>query len=207
MVQHTTALIRNVSYRERAAGYYGVFPFALAQLVVELPYLAVQTVLFSSIVYWMVWFARDAGKFFLFNLFFFLTLVYFVFFGQACMALAPSVPLANVLSSFFFGFWNLFCGFLIPQIAMPVYYKFWIYWLDPVSWSLYGLSISQLGDLNDVYIQDFNGQMMTVPDFLAARFNWHRYMMWPIVPILLAFAGAFGFVFFIALKKINYQRR
>ena len=49
-VQHIIALQRTVMYRERAAGYYGVLPFALAQQVVEIPYLAGQAVIYSAIV-------------------------------------------------------------------------------------------------------------------------------------------------------------
>ena len=33
--------------RERAAGYYSEYPFAAAQAIVELPYLLVQSFLFS----------------------------------------------------------------------------------------------------------------------------------------------------------------
>jgi hypothetical protein len=33
--------------RERAAGYYSEYPFALAQAVVEIPYLLVQAALYS----------------------------------------------------------------------------------------------------------------------------------------------------------------
>ena len=79
--------------------------------------------------------------------------------------------------------------------------------MNPVTWSLYSLAISQLGDLNDQDIQSFNGEVMPVPEFLAERFNWHRYMMWPIVPILLGFAGLFSVLTYVALKRINYQRR
>lgn len=205
--QHTVALQRTVMYRERAAGYYHILPFALAQQAVEIPYLLVQTVLFSCIVYYMVYFAVDAGKFFLFMLFFFLTLLYFVIFGMFAVALTPVVALANVFCSFFFGFWNLFCGFLIPQPAMPVYWKYWIYYLNPVTWSLYSLAISQLSDLDDEIIRNFEGELMPVPEFLEERFGWEYSMMWSIVPILLSFAGLFSVLTYLALKKINYQRR
>ena len=62
-------------------------------------------------------------------LFFFLTLLYFVVFGIAAVALTPAVALANVLCSFFFGMWNLTCGFLIPSPAIPPY---WFYYINPV---------------------------------------------------------------------------
>ena len=40
--------------RERSAGYYASYPYALAQALVEIPYLVVQAFLFSFIVYFMV---------------------------------------------------------------------------------------------------------------------------------------------------------
>ena len=47
--------------RERAAGYYSEMPFAAAQVLVEVPYLLAQAVLFSIISYWMVHFEADPG--------------------------------------------------------------------------------------------------------------------------------------------------
>ena len=47
--------------RERAAGYYAEMPFAAAQVLVEVPYLLAQAVLFSAISYWMVHFEADPG--------------------------------------------------------------------------------------------------------------------------------------------------
>jgi len=205
-IQQVTAVQRAVMYRERAAGMYGVLPFSLAQQAVELPYLIVQTILYSSIVYWMVYFAVDAAKFFLFCLFFLLTLIYFVNFGVAAVCLTPNVALSNVLCSFFFGLWNLTCGFLIPRPSMPAYWR-WFYYINPVSWSLYSLAVSQLGDLDDTLIVDFTGQTQTVPVFLADRFGWEYSMMWPIVGILMGFALTFSFIAVFALYRINYQRR
>lgn len=206
-VQHIASQQRSIMYRERAAGYYGSFAFAAAQQITELPYLAFQSILYCSIVYWMVWFQRDAGKFFLFILYFFLTFTFFVAFGLAAVALTPAAALANVLSSFFFGFFNLFAGFIVSQPQMPLWFKYWVPFMDPVFWSIYGLSISQMGSLDDVYITDLAGKTTTVPEFLAERFNWHHSMLWVIVAILAGFTLLFSFIAALALKYINYQRR
>ena len=50
--------------------------------------------------------------------------------------------------SFFYSFFNLFAGFLIPVPAMPWWWR-WNAYLDPVQWTLYGLVASQLGDVHD----------------------------------------------------------
>ena len=47
--------------RERAAGYYSEMPFAAAQVLVEVPYLLAQAILFSAISYPMVHFEADPG--------------------------------------------------------------------------------------------------------------------------------------------------
>lgn len=93
-----------------------------------------------------IWFQRDAGAFFWFFFLFLLTLAYFTFFGVMAVALTPNVAFANVFCSFFFGLWNLLCGFLITEPQMRRY-TFWFYYINPVSWSLYGLVESQLKDL------------------------------------------------------------
>lgn len=206
-VQHIVALQRSIMYRERAAGYYGVVPFALAQQAVELPYLLVQAIIYSMIVYWCVYFAVDAGKFFWFVLFFLLTLIYFVIFGMMAVALTPAVALANVFCSLWFGIMNLYSGFIKPEPAMPVYWRYWVPWANPVAWSIYGLSVSQLGNVNDVYVVNFTGQTVTVSEFLAQRFNWHYYMVGPIVAILVGFTALFSAITVLSLKFINYQRR
>ena len=50
------------AYRERAAGYYATYPFALAQFLIEIPYVMAQSVFFSVITYFMIYFYIDAGK-------------------------------------------------------------------------------------------------------------------------------------------------
>lgn len=47
--------------RERYAGLYASIPYAVAQGTVEIPYLLVQSALFSVIVYFMLHLETDAG--------------------------------------------------------------------------------------------------------------------------------------------------
>ena len=48
--------------RERAAGYYAELAWAAGEMVVELPYLLLQTCLYSVITYFMIWFEINAGE-------------------------------------------------------------------------------------------------------------------------------------------------
>ena len=48
--------------RERAAGYYAELAWAAGEVIVEIPYLIVQTCLYSVITYFMIWFEINAGE-------------------------------------------------------------------------------------------------------------------------------------------------
>ena len=78
--------------------------------------------------------------------------------------------------------------------------------MDPVAWSLYGLLTSQLGNVQATII-DFNGQVVSVADFMVERFGYHYSMIGPIVAILFAFVLFFRGLSVWALTRINFQKR
>lgn len=61
-VQPVFAGERAVSYRERGAGMYSPTAWVLAMCAIEIPYVLVQTVVYSCITYSMIHFEWTAGK-------------------------------------------------------------------------------------------------------------------------------------------------
>lgn len=114
-VQPVVAVERSVFYRERAAGMYSPLPYAMAQGLIEIPYVFLQTIVYGVITYSMIQFEWTAAKFFWYLLFMFLTFSYFTFYGMMAVGLTSSQQLAAVISSAFYSIWNLFSGFLIPR--------------------------------------------------------------------------------------------
>ncbi|KAA3458581.1 ABC transporter G family member 31-like [Gossypium australe] len=114
-VQPVVSIERTVFYREKAAGLYAPTSYAVAQGLVELPYIAAQAILFGIITYFMINFERTASKFFLYLVIMFLTFTYFTFYGMMAVGLTPSLHMAAVVSSAFYSFWNLLSGFLVPK--------------------------------------------------------------------------------------------
>ena len=51
-----------IARRERYAGLYASIPYAIAQGTVEIPYLLIQSGLYSVIVYFMIHFEITAGE-------------------------------------------------------------------------------------------------------------------------------------------------
>ncbi|KAG8472011.1 hypothetical protein CXB51_036309 [Gossypium anomalum] len=147
-VQPFVATERVVMYRERFAGMYSSWAYALAQVTIEVPYLFIQALVFEAITYPMIGYYGSPYKVFWYFYAIFCTQLYFTFFGMLFVSLTPEVTIAGALSSAFYPLLNLFSGFLIPQPQIPKWWV-WLYYLMPSSWTLNCLLTSQYGDVND----------------------------------------------------------
>ncbi|KAL6645161.1 hypothetical protein ACP70R_016769 [Stipagrostis hirtigluma subsp. patula] len=114
-VQPLVAMERTVFYREKAAGMYSAFPYALGQVIIELPYALVQAIIYGFIVYAMMGFDWVAAKFLWYIFVMYVTLLYFTFYGMMAVGLTPNYHIASIASSAVYTFWNLFCGFIMPR--------------------------------------------------------------------------------------------
>ncbi|XP_022723776.1 ABC transporter G family member 36-like [Durio zibethinus] len=125
-VQPVVAVERTVFYREKAAGMYSAMPYAIAQVVIEIPYVFIQSTVYSIIVYAMIGFEWTAAKFFWYLFFMFFSLLYFTFYGMMAVAVTPNYHIASIVSSAFYALWNAFSGFIIPRPSIPI-------WLEMVT--------------------------------------------------------------------------
>ncbi|RRT70769.1 hypothetical protein B296_00009165 [Ensete ventricosum] len=126
-VQPVVAVERTVFYRERAAGMYSALPYAFgqaltdtcvlfhSQVVIELPYVLIQSMLYGVIVYAMIGFEWTVAKFFWYIFFMYFTLLYFTFYGMMTVGITPNHNIAAIVSAAFYGLWNLFSGFIVPR--------------------------------------------------------------------------------------------
>ncbi|KAM0897411.1 hypothetical protein ACQ4PT_022583 [Festuca glaucescens] len=200
-VQPVVAVERTVFYRERAAGMYSAFPYAFGQVVIELPYTLVQATVYGVIVYSMIGFEWTAPKFFWYLFFMYFTLLYFSFYGMMVVGLTPHHHISSIVSSMFYAIWNLFSGFIIPRPKVPIWWR-WYCWLCPVAWTLYGLVVSQFGDVmtpmdDGVLVKDF------VEDYFDFKHSWLGY----VAAVVVAFGVLFAFLFGFAIAKLNFQKR
>ncbi|MBA0745369.1 hypothetical protein Gogos_007946 [Gossypium gossypioides] len=202
-VQPVVSVERTVFYRERAAGMYSAMPYAIAQVLVEIPYIFVQASVYGIIVYSMIGFEWTAAKFFWYLFFMLFTLLYFTYYGMMAVAVTPNHHIAAIVSSAFYGLWNVFSGFIIPRPSIPVWWR-WYYWICPVSWTLYGLFVSQFGDINEL-LEDGNNE--TVKQYLRNSYGFRHDYLGLVAAVIMSFAVLFGTIFAVAIKMFNFQRR
>lgn len=200
-VQPVIAVERTVFYRERAAGMYSALPYAAAQVIIELPHILVQTLVYGIIVYAMMGFEWTASKFFWYIFFNYFTFLYYTFYGMMTMAITPNPHVAAILSSSFYAIWNLFSGFIIPLSKIPIWWK-WFYWVCPVAWTLYGLVTSQYGD-NMQKLE--NGQR--VEEFVKSYFGFEHDFLGVVAIVVVSFSVLFALIFTFGIKAFNFQKR
>ncbi len=88
---------------------------------------------------------------------------------------------------------------------MPIYFR-WFYSVDPIAWALYGIVVTQLGDVNaGVALPD--GTTVDLQMLLITTFDYHYSFRGWVVAILLGFAVFFGAVAVLCLKVLKFQRR
>ncbi|XP_061350153.1 pleiotropic drug resistance protein 2-like isoform X1 [Gastrolobium bilobum] len=204
-VQPVVATERTVLYRERAAGMYSEMPYAIGQVAIEVIYVAIQSLAYTIILYWMIGFHLQVGNFLLFYYFIFMAFMYFTLFGMMTVSLTPNHQIAAIVMSFFLNFWNLFSGFLIPRTQIPIWWR-WYYWGSPVAWTIYGLVTSQVGDNNSqIDVPGFTP--MTVKDYLERQLGFEQSFLGFVALTHIAFCLLFLFVFAYGIKFLNFQKR
>ncbi|KAF8397869.1 hypothetical protein HHK36_016794 [Tetracentron sinense] len=204
-VQSVVAIERTVFYRERAAGMYSELPYAFAQVAIETIYVAIQTFIYTLLLYSMIGFHWRLDKFLWFYYFILMCFVYFTMYGMMVVALTPGHQIAAIVMSFFLSFWNLFSGFMIPRPQIPIWWR-WYYWASPVAWTLYGLVTSQVGD-KDTPIEVPGVVNMTVKSFLKENLGFEHDFLGAVAAAHVGFVLLFFFVFAYGIKFLNFQRR
>ncbi|KAJ5778931.1 CDR ABC transporter [Penicillium paradoxum] len=130
--------------REYPSRIYGWVAFCTANVVCEIP-----AAIISALIYWLLWYypvgfptdSATAGYVFL------MTMLFFLFqasWGQWICAFAPSFTVISNVLPFFFVMVNLFNGIVRPYADYPVFWKYWMYYVNPVTWWFRGVLSSVL---------------------------------------------------------------
>ncbi|KAI3984864.1 hypothetical protein MKX01_004632 [Papaver californicum] len=205
-VQSVVSIERTVFYRERAAGMYSSLAYAFSQVAIEVTYVAIQTLVYTLLIYSMIGFEWQLHKFIWFYYFIFMCFVYFTMCGMMMVALTSGYQMAAIVMSFIYTLWNLFAGFLIPRPQIPIWWR-WYYWASPVSWTLYGLVTSQVGDKNTPLEIPGQAEKIMLQDFLKDNLGFEYNFLGYVALGHLGFVLLFFFVFAYCIKFLNFQRR
>ncbi|KAG8528240.1 uncharacterized protein KY384_007157 [Bacidia gigantensis] len=133
-------------YRENPSRSYNWFAFSFASTITEVP-----SAIVGSVLYWLLWYLpaglpRDsstAGYVFL------MTMLFFLFqssWGQWICAFAPSFTVLSNILPFFFVMFSLFNGVIRPYSQLSVFWKYWMYYINPSTYYIGGVISATLRD-------------------------------------------------------------
>ncbi|KAF2740492.1 ABC transporter-like protein [Polyplosphaeria fusca] len=133
--------------RELPSRIYGWFAFTTAQVVAEIPIAIV-----SSVLYWLLWYyptglptdSATAGYVFLMTMLFYL---FISSWGQWICAFAPSFTVISNVLPFFFVMFSLFNGVMRPYSQLAVFWKYWMYYVNPSTYWIGGVLAATMNDI------------------------------------------------------------
>ncbi|KAK9054719.1 hypothetical protein SSX86_025798 [Deinandra increscens subsp. villosa] len=205
-VQPVVASERTVFYRERAAGMYSTLPYAMAQVFVEIPYVFVETIFYTLIVYPMVSFDWTAPKFLWFFFISFLSFLNFTYYGLMTVSITPNEQTAAVLAVLFYGLFNFFSGFFIPRPRIPKWWV-WYYWICPIAWTVYGFIVSQYHDAENTIKVPGMSYDPAMNWYIKDHYGFRLDFMGPVALVLVSFCILFAFIYAFCLRVLNFQVR
>ncbi|KAJ5776430.1 uncharacterized protein N7511_001441 [Penicillium nucicola] len=137
---------RPILMKHKSFSFYRPAAYALAQVVVDVPLVLIQVVLFDVVVYFMSNLARTASQFFINLLFIFtLTMTMYSFF-RALGAICASLDVATRLTGVAIQALIVYTGYLIPPWKMHPWLK-WLIWINPVQYAFEALMANEFYNL------------------------------------------------------------
>ncbi|CAD6230064.1 unnamed protein product [Miscanthus lutarioriparius] len=126
-------------------------------------------------------------------------------FSQVVVEIPYVFVVASIFAAAFYGLFNLFSGFIVPRSRIPVWW-IWYYWICPVAWTVYGLIVSQYGDVED-FIKVPGKSDQQVKTFIKDYFGYDPDFMGVVAAVLAGFTALFAFMYVYCIKRFNFQQR
>ncbi|KAL4987885.1 ABC-2 type transporter-domain-containing protein [Aspergillus falconensis] len=134
--------------REKKSKMYSWISFVIGLIVSEFPYLCVCAVLYFLCWYYCVKLPHDSNRA---GSTFFIMLIYeFIYtgIGQTIAAIAPNATFAALVNPMVISILVLFCGVFVPYTQMNVFWKYWLYYLNPFNYVVSGMLTFGIWDNN-----------------------------------------------------------
>jgi len=132
-VPATMEIKRNV-FKHYSYRLYPPTAQIIAQMICHFPTALIETIIFSTLVYWMTAFASEAGRFILFIVIIMVVNMAISTFFRFLAYVAGKQEEAEAMVSPSVGIFMLFGGFLISRGDIPPWF-IWLYWISPYSWA------------------------------------------------------------------------
>ncbi|KAI9791015.1 MAG: hypothetical protein M1816_004582 [Peltula sp. TS41687] len=212
---------RPIMLKHKSFSFYRPAAYAIAQVVVDVPLVIIQVLIFSVIVYWMSNLRRAASAYFIAVLILFFTTMTMYSFFRAVGSLSGSLDGATRVTGVSIQALIVYTGYLIPTRKMRPWFK-WLIHINPVQ---YGYEALIANEFHTMQIQCVPPYLVpygpgsqpghqacaiqgsrpgqTVVDgeeYIRSSYNYTRAHLWRNIGIIIAF-----WLFFVVLTMIGME--
>ncbi|KAE8966232.1 ABC transporter G family member 34, partial [Phytophthora rubi] len=202
---------RGIFYKQRGANFFRSSSYVISVAVAQLPMAALETLVFGAITYWMGGYVARGDRFIVFLVTLLLCQMWYTSYFFFLSSASPNLTMAQPFMMLAVLFSMLFGGFLVAKDGIPDY-LLWIYWLDPLAWSIRALSVNEyLAPKFDVcvyegidYCAKYNE---TIGEYSLSVFNLPTQSAWIWYGWIYLVAGYFVLIFasYLVLEYKRYE--
>ncbi|OQE26479.1 hypothetical protein PENSTE_c005G02927 [Penicillium steckii] len=212
---------RPILMKHKSFSFYRPAAYALAQVVVDVPLVFIQVVLFDLVIYFMANLSRTPSQFFISLLIIFMLTMTMYSFFRALGALCGSLDVATRLTGVAIQALVVYTGYLIPPWKMHPWLK-WLIWINPVQYAFEALMANEFTGLDikceppyvvpngpnassshqSCAIQGSTPDSLIVKgsDYILTAYTYSRSHLWRNFGIIIAW-----FLFFVFLTMLGME--
>ena len=133
---------RSVVTKQLDASFFPSLPYVISVVVLSIPIIVVEIIIFSLWMYFLTGFSSDAGRFFFFVLTLLSSSLALSTFFRSISYVTPNPDVARQMDLPFIIIFVIFGGFLIPYNEVPDW-LIWVFWISPLSWGFRSIALNE----------------------------------------------------------------
>ncbi|XP_048137047.1 pleiotropic drug resistance protein 3-like isoform X2 [Rhodamnia argentea] len=190
-----------VFYKQKELYFYPAWAYAIPASILKLPLSLLESVVWTSLTYYVIGYSPEAGRFFRQLILLFSVHLSSISMYRFLASIFQTVVASTTAGSFAILIVMLFGGFIIPKSSMPAWLK-WGFWISPISYGEIGLSVNEFDAPR--WKKILSGNTTIGQATLASRgLNFDGYLFWVSVGALLGFTLLFNIGFTLALSFLK----
>ncbi len=220
---------REVVARHEDYAFYRPSAVAVARVVFDLPVVAVQVCIFGLTMYFMTGLDVEAGKFWIYMLFVYVTTLMVTALYRMFASLSPEIDTAVRFSGIALNLMVIYTGYVIPKTQLLSDYIWfgWLYWVNPISYAFEAVlsnefsgrvmecSPDQLVPQGPGVLPEYqgcaisgapvNGHNVSGDAYLASAYSYSRSNLWRNFGVLIAFAVLYILITALATELFSFK--
>lgn len=219
---------RAVVARHRDYAFYRPSAVSIARVVTDIPLILIQSIIFGVIMYFMCELDVEAGKFFIYLLFIYVTTLAVTALYRMFASLSPEIDTAVRFSGIALNLLVIYTGYVIPKTQLLSQYIWfgWLYWTSPISYAFEAVLSNEFagrtmqcapeqlvprGPGADPNFQgcalpgaQVNSDVVVGSSYLSTQYNYTRAHLWRNFGVVIAFTILYIIVTALAVEFVSF---